>query len=282
MSLIPQRRLPIKLLICSLMSAFLFVSCGTAPDHYRGSLSDGMDKAKDDHEGSRSVPDYERPPEQDERDIPERHRRGDRKDANDSSGSDSSDAVSDGSSSANAEPLEVWIGVRGGSSKIVSREIGTYSDGDIYLGAVTTPRFELGFFGGYHAAFPENNSPLDDSVKDPITFLKAGIEGRYAPFPAWTFMCPYVGAGAGGFIMFWTYENSLTAGPDTISGDTLPGLLLSVSAGIYPINLEHFRIGISVVPEAYLFGQFTGEGFDNDYFTSFSPLKIMGEISIKF
>jgi hypothetical protein len=86
----------------------------------------------------------------------------------------------------------------------------------------------------------------------------------------------------GASVMFWTFETPLPSGDDTITSDGVEALQPSVSTGIYLVNLERFRIGISVSPEAFLFGEYTNEGFYNDYFSYVNTIQIAAEASILF
>jgi len=248
---------------------FLIVSCSTTPSRYRGSLSDAMDKAKDDHEGDRSVPDDRLKPDYPRRDAP------DRRDPVGPADSAPLPLYTEG-------PSDFWLGFRGGNGLGPDRDIEPLSDGDIFAGGEASPNFEFDLYAGFKAAQAVDGSSLDERIKDPLLFLKAGVEGRYSPFPDWLFMSPYVSAGMGGFYMGWNFRNALTAGSETITSDSVTGLLLNVGAGIYPLRLERFRLGIGIVPEVCLFGPVTGEGFDNDYFDAFSSVKVIAEIAVKF
>ena len=95
-------------------------------------------------------------------------------------------------------------------------------------------------------------------------------------------MTPDLTAGMGSFFMGWNFRNPLVSGSDTISSDSITGFMVSVGAGVYLLRLEHFRIGIGVQPEMYLFGTVTSDGFDNDYFSYFDSIKYFAEIAVKF
>jgi len=250
--------------------AVFLSSCSTTPTEYRGSLSDAMDKSKDDHEGDRSVPDGTREPA-----YPERQPSG---------GNSPYDEPSDTGAypASTAGPSDFWLGFRGGNGLYRDNSMEPLSDGDVLAGAEASPRLEFDLYAGYKAARAVAGSSLDESIKDPLLFLKAGIEGRVSPFPDWLFMSPYLSAGMGGFYMGWNFRNALTAGDETITTDSVTGFLMHVGAGIYPVRLDRFRLGVSIVPETCLFGPVTNEGFDNDYFGSFNSVKVMVEIAVKF
>ncbi len=252
--------------------ALLLVSCTTTPSTYRGSLSDAMDKAKDDHEGDRTVPDGTREPDYPRQDVPDR--RNPRQQP--SQPEPVPVPVSLG------EPSAIWLGFRGGNALDPDHDMEPLSDGDIFIGGDASDNLELDLYAGFKAVRPVAGSSLDESVTDSLLFLNAGFEARYSPFPEWIFMSPYLSAGMGGFYMGWNFRNALTAGSETITSDSVTGFLMHVGAGIYPVKLDRFRLGISIVPETCLFGPVTGEGFDNDYFSAFNSVKVIAEIAVKF
>ena len=241
-------------------------SCSTTPVKYRGSLSDAMDKSRDDYEGDRTVPDEEREPEYV---PPERYAVSGYYGAAESipSGDDASG------------PSEFWIGFRGGNGYYASRDMEPLADGDILAGGVVSSNLEVDLFAGFKVTRAVAGSPLDASIKDPLLYLKAGLEGRYSPLPHWPVLSPYLSAGMGCFYMGWNFRNALNFG--SITSDSITGFMMTVGAGIYLLNLESFRIGVGVQPEMYLFGTVTGEGFDNDYFDYFDSITVIAEMAVK-
>jgi hypothetical protein len=246
-------------------------SCSTTPTHYRGSLSDAMEKTKDDHEGERSVPDMQRPQEKPypgEQPVYNSYQQPE----STYSGYSDDDSYS---------PAEFWLGVRGGNGNYASMDMEPLADGDIVAGGEVSENLEVDLFAGFKVTRAVAGSELDASVKDAQLFLKAGLEGRYSPLPAWPVMSPYLSAGMGSFFMGWNFRNPLVSGSDTISSDSITGFMVSVGAGIYLLRLEHFRVGMGIQPEMYLFGTVTSEGFDNDYFGYFDSIKYIAEIAVK-
>jgi len=258
----------LRLCLAALAFAALSVSCSSTPTHYRGSLSDAMDKSRDDYEGDRTVPDEHSAPAYQQ---PEAYP------AYDYYGSAEAVPVFGGPSG----PSEFWIGIRGGNGYYASRDMEPLADGDVLAGGEASPNIELDLYAGFRVNRAVAGSSLDASVKDPLLFLKAGIEGRYSPFADWPVFCPYLSAGMGGFYMGWNFRNALSADYDSITSDSVGGFLMSVGAGVYLVHLDRFRIGIGVRPELYLFGMVTGEGFDNDYFDYFDVITVNGEIAFK-
>lgn len=264
--------------VALLLIAALYTSCVSTPERSRGSLSGAMDTARDDNGADRSVPDYNRNPPPNS--IPDPNERLPERPSADSPGGN--DKGSSGSVSAlSGEPLRLWLGLRGANATASDHEIQTLGDCDIFIRGEVTPKVDITFYAGMKVANPVSDSDLDASAKDGLLFFKAGMEGQYMPFPDWKILSPYVFAGVGGYTMFWSFQNSLTAGGEIITGDSIGGMLLTVGAGIYPVNLDRFRIGVNVIPETYLFGPVTQEGFDNDYFTIFNTLKLSVEMSFR-
>ncbi len=256
------------LCMATLSFATLSVSCSSTPTRYRGSLSDAMDKSRDDYEGDRTVPDEPRAPTYPQ---PESYP------AYDYSESATAAPMPDGASG----PAEFWIGVRGGNGYYTSRDMEPLADGDVLAGGETAPNIELDLYAGFRVNRAVSSSSLDSSIKDPLLFLKAGIEGRYSPLPDWPVLSPYLSAGMGGFYMGWNFRTPLISGSDTITSDSIGGFLMHIGAGVYIVRLDRFRVGIGIRPELYLFGAVTGEGFDNDYFDYFDVITVNGELAIR-
>jgi hypothetical protein len=177
---------------------------------------------------------------------------------------------------------DLTFGVRGGPALADGSDILTTSDGDIFVGASAGDRWFLDLFAGFKVASPEDGSKLDASVRDPIVFLKAGVEGRFSPFPKATFLSPYLLGGIGGYIMVWSFENPLESGGETIEDDSLGGLLLSAGIGIDLVRLKRFRAGIGVIGDSYLFGEVTSRGFTNDVFGYYNSARFVGEVAFRF
>lgn len=275
-----SRRLSCFLLFSTILT-FTFTSCSTTPERSRGSLSDAMEKANPEYEGSRRVPDAPREPAY--TNPPNKNKPGTPIPAPtpEYPSNSRTDPSSDPTGVEN-EPLGVWLGLRGGNSYKMTSQMDSYFDGDIFLGMVLSNHIEVDFFAGLKAAFAVKGSDLDGSVKDTLTFLKAGGGIVYTPFPKMPVFSPYISTGLGGFIMFWDFETPLYADSQTITNDSLGGVQLYVGAGLYLINLQYFRIGLGVSPETFLFGLVTSEGFDNDYFDYVSNLKYSLEAAIFF
>lgn len=241
------------------LSALALVSCASSPDRYRGSLSDAMDKARDDNEGSRSVPDYPI--------------RGDYPD-------DEPDGPYVEASGtplfAPGEEGGLIFGVRGATVHLSSEAWDADFDGDICAG-VGGDEAEFLFYAGVHVADPLPGSGADASIDGSVGFLRGGGELRWFPFPERTYFSPHLDVGMAGFTMGWTFKNPLIAGNETIESDNLGGLILSAGAGVYLARFKHFELGFRVVPEVYLYGDTTSEGFLNDFFAPYGIVKLSWE-----
>jgi len=155
------------------------------------------------------------------------------------------------------------------------------ADGDVVLLAEASDTVEGVLYAGFLAPGLRVGSDLALSVDDSPLFLRAGIELRWLPFPDWPALSPYLGGQMGGFVLIWEYKNPLYSGGATISNDSLGGLHASCGAGIYLLNLEAIKIGVSVNPEAYLFGDLTSQGFNNDYFYPVGGIRASAELLIR-
>lgn len=262
--------------IClAFIAALLLMACSSDPPVRRGSLSDAMDKSRDDYQGSREVPSapaYRSPP----RDEPGAYR-------------GSIIVISpSGTDAPGQEPPEAfdfpppYFGVRGGRSPLMSGGFEGVADGDLILLARGADRVEGGLYAGFMATGLRAGSTLAESVDDSTLFLRAGVELRWAPFPDWPVLSPYLGAQMGGFLFSWEFKNPLPSGGDLISYDSLGGLHLACGAGLYILNLEAVKLGVSINPEAYLFGDLTSQGFDNDYFYPVGGIRASAELLIRF
>jgi hypothetical protein len=249
--------------VVSVLLAVLLISCETAPTQRRGSLSDAMNKSKDSNTGSRDVPEQSSPEAKPTPEIPQ-----DSDDSSDSAATSSDTPFDSGSF--------IW-GTRAGSTFSSSGDMGRDFDLDLLAG-VAGPKCEGLMYAGFKAVEPVEDSDLDQSVSGSLLFLRLGGEIRYVPFDDREDFSPYIGAGVGGFLMGWEFQNDLSSSSGTIHGDSLKGAVLSVMAGMYIVRNETLSLGIAAIPELYLFGDLTSEGFDNDYFKPYGTVKFVGEL----
>lgn len=245
----------------------LAISCASSPYRDRGSLGDAMDKARDDHEGSRRVPDRARPPDYDG----PRYR-------GDDDGSYGGASGSSGSSDVGSGFSDLSYGIRGSTSILSYDDCGPDWAADFVVTANATESLSGGVFLGLRSVEPKRGSDLDLSVEGNLYFLRAGVEATYAPIPELRVFCPYFTCGLGGFLMLWEYENAIIAGAERIDSDTLGGVLLFCGVGVYPYRGERLRLSVGLLPEIYFFGSVTNEGFDNDYFSPMTSVSVRFEL----
>ncbi len=272
----PVRFSLIAALALSVAFGLLGISCETTSTRNRGSLSDAMEAARDDHEGDRDVPDERRD------DGIFWHRDRDRDRNRDRYRDDEAETDQGAAVGPSLEFTDLTFGVRGGPSLADGSDIVTNSDGDIFVGASVGDRWVLDLYAGFKVAAPEEGSDLDASVRDPIVFLKAGAEGRFSPFPKAAYLSPYLLGGIGGYVMVWSFENPLESGGETIEDDSLGGLLLSAGVGIDLVRAKKFRAGIGLIGDSYLFGAVTSRGFTNDVFGYYNSARLVGEVAFRF
>lgn len=270
---------PVSLAAGLLAALVLLASCTSSPDRYRGSLSDAMDKARDDNEGSRAVPDYPYP-ERDDPPLLPPPRRGSGKGiaVNPPSG----DSPGEGEYSeplVNLETVDgsLCFGFRGAEDLASSDPWEGFFDGDLLLGISTAPGEAL-LYVGLRGADPLPGTRVAESLDEGVGFLRAGFELRWFPFPERTWASPHLDFGFGGFYMGWTFRNPLIAGGETIEGDNIGGGILSVGAGVSLIRAKHFEAGIRIVPEVYFYDEITSEGFSNDFFDPYGVVKLSWEV----
>jgi hypothetical protein len=245
-------------------------SCMTSPGAYRGSLSDAMNKARDDNEGSRSVP--SKPPKNREV-APPVH-------------SDKEAPVTGRSrpDTEESEPVEwdgdLFFGARGGIVALSSIPRAADGWGDLLVGS-SGETMDAVLFAGMKAVMPSDGSSLDLSTRESLLFFRAGGEMRFLPFGESDAFAPYFGAGVSAFAMFWQFQNPVYSLGDRIDGDAISGVTLSASAGLYVIRSEHVNVALSVTPEVSFFYDTTFQGFANDWFAPYGSIAIGTEIFFK-
>lgn len=261
---------PFRVASFFLVAAFclLSVSCVTGSYRDRGSLSDAMDKARDDNEGSSSVPDRPRYPERDRDRYPERDR--DRW--------VEEDRAASASSSPELNLSSFNYGVRGSTSFMASGDQGSDWACDLVLLAGLSESMDLDLFLGLKTVTPKTGSDIDLSVDGNLYFFRVGGDVSFYPLPERRFLSPFVTVGLGGFIMAWSFENALYSKSETIKSDSLGGAFLQCGAGLYLYRGERLRLSVGANPEVYFFGTMTTEGFNNDYFSPMGSVNARVEL----
>ncbi|WP_319561449.1 hypothetical protein [Marispirochaeta sp.] len=243
-----------------LLGVLLLVSaCTTSSPYNRGSLSDAMEKAKDDYPEEREVPN-------------ERDRRS-RKEKDQPSQTPMDEAASIASNSGG----NIFLSARGGNAFYSSPYFDSLLDAEILL-SFREGRAEAGLFGGFKSVTAKSGSSIEESVDGGVIILRAGIEGRFYPFPELNFFSPYILGQAGGIYMYWSFKNPLQAGADTITSDSVGGMMLGVGAGVNVIDTDFFRVGAVCIPETHLFHSETQEGFQNDVFDYYGTVRWAVEV----
>jgi hypothetical protein len=243
-----------KLIIMILCLSFiLLTACTTSSTMNRGSLSDAMDKSRDDYEEEREVPDEEIPQAEEEDEYEE-----------DDEEYEEADSYA---SSQNQTPSSIQLLIRGGDSFLGGPYFLGSGNGEILVGS-TFDHWAVYLSAGFNILRVNQNHQVSESIKDNPLALNAALEGRYYFFKELKVFSPYLLARIGGFIMFWEFENPLTAGDETIESDSLGGMILGSGLGIDFYRGDSFNIGAVVMPEWYIFGDQTSQGFTNDFFSS--------------
>ncbi len=256
-----------------ILSLFGLNSCVTDSAYSRGSLSDAMDKSKDDYPGEREVPSESKEDPWWNDDDETINDSGSESDSQrESEGQETSAHASGG---GNTGP--VYLAGRGGNAHYSEPYFDSLYDGEMLFG-FGMDHTEVFLFGGIKAVTAQEDSSLKESIEDGVLFLRGGIEGRYYPFPDLQVFSPYVLAQAGGMYMYWSFKNPIEAGSETITNDSVAGLMLGAGAGIDLIHTKLFRLGAAWIPEAYLFYSETQEGFENDVFDAYAVVRWVIEL----
>ncbi|OQY32153.1 MAG: hypothetical protein B6241_12010 [Spirochaetaceae bacterium 4572_59] len=224
-----------------------------------------MDKARDDYEEERRVPDREDNDwvEDDDDYYPE-----------------SEDP--DSESSVTPDELQnLFLMLRSGASFRSDPYFNNPFDLEILLGSNGDGYFGVFLFAGFKKLEVQSEEELYESIKPNPFILHCGVEMRYYPFEKWTYFSPYITGRISGFSLFWMYKNALVAGPDTISSDYLGGLGLDGGVGVDFIQNENFQAGFLMLPQVFLFGEETSKGFSNDVFLSYGNIRWSLEAGFK-
>jgi hypothetical protein len=262
--------------------SMMLLSCASSGRH-AGKLSDGMEKASDDHEGERKV-DAERNVEPEEEDKVESF----------------ITFKETGKTDDELNIKDLRIGISAGTG-ILSDEsfygMSSFSiSAEYFIAEKKSASIEL---GGDH--FPlqtvvsEEFDPSDDPVVKALEggaiTLYAGFNARFYTTPQKTFIGNYFSAGIKVRSMFWSYKNPLTVaeydennnylGSVTVTSDQLWGLDMNISAGLNFIQTGHFIIGAEINPGLIIWGFETREGFENDIFEPVFYTKACINIQIK-
>lgn len=247
-------------LFLALLTLLILAACTTGSDYKRGSLSDAMDKSRDDYEDEREVPNEREPDDWWDDDDSNRRR--------DEPGDDPPPS----SLAPGSGPSLMYLAGRGGNAWHSSPYFDSLFDAEMLLG-YREDAVEILLFGGMKAVEAKKSSEIYESVDEGVLFLRAGVELRYSPFPDLPFFSPYVLGQVGGSYMYWSFKNPLDAGSEVIWNDSVGGMILGVGAGLNLVNYAPFRLGIACIPETHLFGSETQEGFQNDVFDYYGTVR---------
>lgn len=240
----------------------LFNSCITYSDKNRGSLSDAMDKARDDYPDKREIPEsegesgYYTPWDDDEYYD------------HDNSGFDS-DLV--------LIPVDSYYSFNMGIALLSGPYFSDAVNLEVLIG---NDDDHLGFYlyGALTILEENKNHDVSESIEYPYMF-DGGVEFRLVPLGRREFFSPYLALRLGGILLSWEYQNMLG---DDITEDTLGGFSLGAGIGINFINTDLFRLGLSCKPRVILNSNQTVEGFDNDYFDPNGDLLLSMDFGLKF
>lgn len=250
----------IKKLFIFISLIFVLSSCITSSSTNRGSLSDAMDKSKDDYEEERVVPSN---------------------DDTDYWNNNNEDNNVISTLDINWEPEDMVVLFRGGSS-IISGPYFDKSTGAETLFGWEEGQSSLYFYGGLEILELNKNNSIIESIKENPSMFTGGIEFRYYPIDNLNFFSPYILGRVGGMLLFWEFKNTLYDGLESINSDIVGGITIDTGIGVDLIHTENLRFGILCKPQSYLYSDETSQGFINDYFSVSGLVNISAEIGYKF
>ena len=149
-----------------MISLLIFSSCMTSSPRHRGSLSDAMDKSRDDYEDERDVPDEPDPWEIEERE-PENQR----------PASETQQSQQTGSNG----PSTILLLTRGGYEFSGGPFFDRGYDGEILVGTPVGQRAEVYLYGDFNNLHTEPSHTVSESIKGDVLTLGVGGEGSFLP-----------------------------------------------------------------------------------------------------
>lgn len=249
-----------------LFLVLILSACMTSSPRNRGSLSDAMDKSRDDYEDEREVPDEPDPWEIEE-------------EPDDRPPADQSPQTQDDGSGGLSS---LMIIARGGYEFAGDPFFDEGFDGEILVGDRIGRRAEVYLYAGFNSLETRDSHSVSESIKGDVLTLGVGMEGRFYPLAGMTYLSPYLLGRFGGFMMFWEFRNSLKSGNEIIDSDMLGGIMVGVGAGVDIIRSEDFKLGVAIIPELSLYGEETGKGFTNDFFDQQGITRVCAEAGFSF
>ena len=150
---------------------------------------------------------------------------------------------------------------------------------------------EIALYGGYQFRNIRYASSTYTSTHG-VSSLYFAAHVLYRPWAGIRFFSPYLFAGGGGRLMFWNYTHPIKSvvtdtngnviSVDTISSDSLGGVILSAGTGISLLNTDLVRWNLKVQGDFTVNGGVTHEGFDNDFFGADADLAFGTELLFHF
>jgi hypothetical protein len=258
------------LILCS----SVFISCASSGRH-AGKLSDAMEKASDDHEGSRKV-EAVRNVEPEEEDKEENFITFEKSEKTDDE----------------LKLKDIWLGISAGSGIMSTKSfygVSSFSlHANTYIKGGRSLCFDLG--GDYSplqttqsADYDPNEDPVANALDGGVLTLFAGLNARYYTTSQKTFLGNYFSAGIKVRSMFWSYKNPLIVaeydendvylGSVTVTSDQIWGFDINCAAALNFMQTQHLIAGVELNPGVVIWGFGTREGFENDIFAPFFYLK---------
>ena len=228
-----------------------------------------MDKSRDDYEEEREVPNEEIPQAEEEDDYIEEEQ------------DEPYDEADSYIPAQNQTSNSLQLLIRGGGSFLGGPYFLSSGNGEVLVGD-SFDHWAVYLSAGFNVLQVNENHQVSASIKESPLALNAALEGRYYFFKELDIFSPYLLARLGGFILFWEFENPLTSGDETISSDSLGGLILGSGVGIDFYRGDSFSLGAVVMPEWFLFGDQTSQGFTNDFFSSQGIIRWAVEAGYRF
>jgi hypothetical protein len=269
-----------KSLVALIFSATLLslYGCASSGSAHRGKLSEAMEKASDENNGSRQV----------QPDGGSSYRRDDDTSASwiarvlsggDSSVASMQPAVMISETPEKKESLQGWFSIAAGTGIISEKAFYGLDHVNLRIGTYTSEHARIEMSGGIGWAPVQQSNTLSHSIDGGVLLLNAGFQANWYTTPKYTFLGNYFLAGGSYNYMMWRYRNAIYSGFQRITDDAIDGVELYGGVGFNLVQTSFFQLGGEVTPGIVFWVGDTREGFTNDVFGPFSYVKFKAVVN---
>ncbi len=284
-----KTRLNYLQLLIMLISSITFIHCSTASHTSRGSLSEAMEKASDEHEGDRAIETeadvYDQYLEDEYNDFQETRNFAN----NEERKNEIKHTPNPPSPPQHFDPEEDkeyntgYLGLKIGSGLLNSGDYTGIQNVNLYIAGHINKKTLLKIYLEYAWSPVSHTNQYAYSIKNSVRIISAGIEVKAYTTPPHTFMGlnMFLGVSFKNF-MYWKYKNPIII-EETINGgyidrdritwDILSGNELYIGIGVNIAQFYDVNLGGYISPGLIFWDADTFHDFDNDVFKTFLYIK---------